>query len=106
MLGGGAAAQRALAHFLIVASTVLITDHGADNVWLDASYEIAATEVVWTAENMEYLAEAFTDAQAKLDEVFALDEWLKQDPDHLRQAIALWVEACASSTIAPTETQT
>ena len=85
---------------------VLITDHSTGNVWLDASYEIAGMEVVWTAENMEYLAEAFTDAQAKLDEVFALDEWLKQDQDHLRQAVALWVEACASSTIAPTETPT
>ena len=85
---------------------VLITDHSTDNVWLDASYEIAAAEVVWTAENMEFLAEAFTDAQAKLDEVFALDEWLKQDPDHLRQAVALWAEACAPSTIAPTETPT
>ena len=77
---------------------VLITDHSTNNVWLDASYEIAATEIVWTAENMEYLAEAFTAAQAKLDEVFALDEWLKQDPDHLRQAVALWVEATAFGT--------
>ena len=61
-----------------------------DNIWLDMTYESEITDADWTAEVIDILREAYTDAQTIMNEYREFIEWLDQDSKNCVKVVRLW----------------
>lgn len=81
----------------VLALDVVTRDTG--NGWLDISpEESGAYHYEWTAETLNFLAEAYRQADEIMKRVDAFDDWLDEDPANIETAIAFWMRAAGDRT--------
>lgn len=63
-----------------------------ENAFLDATMEMPLEDCYWKREDMEYLIEHYRQADAMMDHIYTLLEWLGSAPDHLSTVLSLLEE--------------
>ncbi|HEY0005938.1 MAG TPA: hypothetical protein VGB17_14245 [Pyrinomonadaceae bacterium] len=71
-----------------------VHDKCAGNIWIDYCDEYyLGTGIGWTVKGVRGLARDYQKALKLMDLVHSLDQWLKKDIEHVRQAARLWAKA-------------